>query len=375
MQSETQISEDEIPVLPDDLIPDDVRDGADQKPVISLKKIIWPVLLGLSVLTVIGIVTFDAEVYRSMWNSMNPMIMGGALVCVVVRILFGGKRLSFVSHDRLSFRGGVRGQLAWDFAANITPSLVGGAPIAAYFIARSSESDSGAGRVRMGEVTAFMMFIMLLDQAWFALSVPVILVSALFMDVIPSSAGAAGSATAVVYFIGFMVWTGLFAYATLFRPSLLARLADRICRLPGLRRFREKVSREMDEYQERAAILRRQPLTFFARGLMLTGGTWLARYALVVFIVWSFVPSVDQLLLFIRSIAMTIGSLIMPTPGGAGGVEGLYVLFFESLMPDALLAPTLLIWRILGYYIFLAFGLYITTHHVRNRIGTRPSTQ
>jgi uncharacterized protein (TIRG00374 family) len=384
MQPESQLSEDEIPELPDSLIPDDIKEESGHKPVISLKKIVWPVLLGLSVLAVIGYVTFDADVYRSMWNSLNPLIMSGAVVCVIVRILFGGKRLSYVSHDRLSFKGGVRGQLAWDFAANITPSLVGGAPIAAYFIAQSSEatgttgstSQAGAAKskVRMGEVTAFMMFIMLLDQAWFALSVPVILISALFMEVIPASAGAAGSATAVVYFVGFMIWTGLFAYATLFRPHLLAALADRVCRLPGLRKFRQKVSHEMDEYQERAAILRRQPLSFFAKGLFLTGGTWVARYALVVFIVWSFVPDVDQLLLFIRSIAMTIGSLVMPTPGGAGGVEGLYVLFFSSLMPGALLAPTLLIWRILGYYIFLGFGLFITTHHVKKRMDRKNST-
>jgi len=397
MQSDVEISEDEIPELPESLIPDDVREGSAKKPVISLKKIIWPVLLGLSVLAFIGVKTFDVNVYRSMWNSLNPWILSGALVCVITRVLFGGKRLSYVSHNRLSFKGGIRGQLAWDFAANITPSLVGGAPIAAYFIAQSSEingdskagssgasvdanvsvgsgsgagarASSGSGKIRLGEVTAFMMFIMLLDQAWFALSVPVILVSALFMEVIPASAGAAGTITAVVYFIGFMIWTGLFAYATLFRPHLLAALADRVCRLPFLRKYREKVSHEMDEYQERATILRRQPLSFFAKGLLLTSGTWIARYALVVFIVWSFVPDVDQLLLFIRSIAMTIGSLVMPTPGGAGGVEGLYVLFFGSLMPGALLAPTLLIWRIMGYYIFLGFGLYITTSHVKKKM-------
>lgn len=341
------------------------------KPVISPAAIIWPVLLGLTVLSVIGYVTFDLSAYAMMWTLLNPWILSGAGACVLIRMVFGGMRLSFVSHNQLSFRGGIRGQLAWDFAANITPSLVGGAPIAAYYIAQNTTDESG-GRIRMGEVTAFMMFIMLLDQTWFALSVPPVLISALFLDVIPTEAGRAGTLTAVVYFVGFMGWTGLFAYATLFRPQLLAALADRICRIPFLRKFRDRVHHEMQEYQQRAGILRKQPLSFFAKGLALTAVTWTARYALVVFIVWSFVPDVDQLLLFLRSVAMTIGSLIMPTPGGAGGVEGLYVLFFGSLMPGAFLAPTLLIWRTLGFYIFLGFGIFITTHHVNSRLRKRP---
>jgi len=345
-------------------------DETAKKPIISTATIIWPVLLGLVVLSIIAFVTFDEAAYAQMWQSLNPWIMSGAGFCVLLRILVGGKRLSYVSHDQLSFKGGIRGQLAWDFAANITPSLVGGAPIAAYYIAQSTADESGK-RIRMGEVTAFMMFIMLLDQTWFALSVPLILVSAVFMEVIPSSAGTAGSLTAVIYFLGFMGWTGIFAYATLFRPHLLAGITDQICRLPFLRKYRERVKHEMNEYQQRAGILRQQPLKFFARGLALTAGTWIARYALVVFIVWSFVPDVNQLLLFLRSIAMTIGSLVMPTPGGAGGIEALYVLFFGSMMPDAFLAPTLLIWRILGYYIFLGFGVFITTHHVKTKLRNR----
>lgn len=341
-----------------------------KKPVISTRTIVWPVLLGLIVVSIIAFVTFDKTAYALMWQTLNPWILSGAGFCVLLRILIGGKRLSYVSHHQLSYKGGIRGQLAWDFAANITPSLVGGAPIAAYYIAQST-SDKSGGSIRMGEVTAFMMFIMLLDQTWFALTVPLILVSALFMEVIPQSAGTAGSFTAVIYLIGFMGWTGIFAYATLFRPHLLAGLADQICRLPFLNKYRERVQTEMEEYQERAGVLRQQPLSFFARGLALTAGTWMARYALVVFIVWSFVPDVDQLLLLMRSVAMTIGSLVMPTPGGAGGVEGLYVLFFGSLMPGAFLAPTLLIWRILGFYIFLGFGIFITTHHVKNKLRKR----
>jgi len=352
------------------IVEDDVSDAparVAQEPSISFRSILWPIILGLGVLSVIGYFTFEPRAFEQMMESLNPWIMSAALGSVGLRILMGGWRLSFVSHGKLSFRGGIKGQLAWDFASNITPSLVGGAPIAAYYIARSTNEKSDSP-VRMGEVTAFMMFIMLLDQSWFALSVPVILVTATFMDVIPSSAGSVGMITAVVYFIMFMGWTGLFAYGTLFRPHLLGRVVDTVCRLPFLRHFRERVQSEMGEYASRAGHIRSQPISFFVRGLLLTGATWMARYILVVFIVWSIFPDVDQLLLFLRSMAMTVGSLVMPTPGGAGGVEGLYVLFFKSMMPTAFLAPTLFAWRLLGYYIFLAFGVLLSTRHVQRSI-------
>lgn len=342
--------------------------GSELKaPSISIATVIWPIVLGLGAVSIIGFATFEPDMFSRMARTLNPWIMLGALAMVGSRILMGGLRLSHVSHNRLPLWGGIKGQLAWDFASNITPSLLGGAPIAAYYIVKQSSGREQQG-VRIGEVTAFMMFILLLDQTWFTLSVPILLVAAMFMEVIPSSAGAVGSYVALLYFVLFMVWTVLFAYATLFRPELLGRVVDRICRIRFLRKYRERASHEMEDYSERANALRSQPLSFFVRGLLLTGLTWISRYFLVVFIVWSVFPSVDQLLLFMRSIAMTISALIIPTPGGAGGIEALYALYFSSLMPSAFLAPTLIVWRILGYYIFLGIGVFMSTHQIHKSI-------
>ena len=48
---------------------------------------------------------------------------------------------------------------------------------------------------------------------------------------------------------------------------------------------------------------------------------------------------------------------------GSGGIEGMYALFFtEPLIPKGFLAPTLLVWRFMAYYLTIAVGLVITTH-------------
>jgi hypothetical protein len=326
---------------------------------ISLGRMLWPLGLSLLVLGAIGYFTFEPEPFRRMVNKLNGWLLAAAVGTVVLRVLFGGWRLHHVSHGKLGATGGIRGQLAWDFFSNVTPSTIGGGPIAAAYLARDRN-------IPFGTATALILFSMLLDQFWFALSIPCILVAGFYFEVIPASLGATGAWTFTLYFLGLMGWVVIFSYATLFRPELLEKLADRLFRLGFLRRFHERVQREMRQLRHRARILRSQSVGFYVKGFALTFATWLNRYVLVVFIIWSVYPDVDKVVTFLRSIALTLGSLILPTPGGSGGLEGLYALFMgPPLMPEALVAPTLLTWRVLGYYIFIALGAFLSTRDIR----------
>ncbi len=327
-------------------------------PPLSFKRILWPLLLSLVVLVVIGIYTFEPAEFRQIVDGLHPWWMTAALATVVARVYVGGWRLDFVSRGRLGRAGGIRGQLAWDFFSNVTPSAIGGAPFAAVYVARDKQID-------VGESTACMLFCMLLDQLWFALTIPIILAASVYVDVIPASLGGVGVAGFVIYFVGLLAWVVFFGYATMFRPDYLQRIASWILRFRWLRRFRSRVEREMRQLRHRAKILRSQPIEFYVKGFLLTIGTGLSRYLLLLFVVWSFLDDFDQLLLVLRTAAMTLGSLVLPTPGGAGGIEGLYALFIGPLIPAATLAPTLLVWRFLGYYLFVGLGIFLSTHHMQ----------
>ena len=344
--------------------------GQAPPPVLPLRRIFWPLLLSISVLLVIAYFTFDPEEFRQLelMRRLNPWLAAAALGTLVLRVFFGGWRLSYVSDGRLDLMAGIRGQLAWDFFSNVTPSAVGGGPVAAFYVAR----DRG---IPFGEATAFMLFSVLLDQFWFVLTVPLMLISAFYLDLFPGSIGLAGALTMIGYFIGMMTWSAFFAYAMLFRPVLLEQGADRLFRLRWLRRFHARVMGEMGQLRHRAEALSRQPPRFFVNGFLLTMGGWISRYLLVVLIVWSVYPQLDVILFFMRSVAMMLGSLILPTPGGAGGLEGFYVLFLgPPLMPQTLVAPTLLTWRILGYYLFVALGLALPLYQARKALRQRRAT-
>ncbi|MFK7847848.1 MAG: lysylphosphatidylglycerol synthase transmembrane domain-containing protein [Rhodothermales bacterium] len=319
---------------------------------VTFKNIVWPLLLSLVVLLLIGYFTFDAETFRRTLSSLNEWYIVAAVGTIFLRVIFGAWRFSYISRGQLGFIKGLRGQLAWDFFSNVTPAALGGGPFAALYVAKDS-------KMQVGETTALVLFTILLDQFWSALMIPFILVSALYIAVIPPEIGSFGTLAVIGYFIAMLSWVGVFGYATLFKPELIERLSDRVFSISFLKRFRSRVAKEMNKMSECARMLRAQPPSFFTNAFLLTAATWIPRYLLPVFIVLSVFEGLDSFLFFLRGITMTVSSFIVPTPGGAGGIEGLYVIFLGPMMPTALVAPTLFMWRFFGYYIFVALGAFL----------------
>ena len=319
---------------------------------ISAKNVLWPLMLSLVVLVVIGYFTFETDDFTSSIDRINPWYVFAAVFTLFLRVGFGAWRFSFISRGQLGFWQGFRGQLSWDFFSNVTPAALGGGPFAAIYVARDAH-------IPVGESTALVLFTILLDQLWSVLMVPIILIMTLYLPVIPEGVGTVGTVAILGYFAAMLCWVSLLGYATLFRPDLLERISDRVFRIKFLRRFRKRVAHEMQQLSASARILRSQPPAFFGKAFLLSAGTWLPRYLLPVFLVLSVLPFLDAALLFLRSITMMVCSFVVPTPGGAGGIEGLYALFLGPMMPKSFVAPTLFMWRFFGYYIFVALGGFL----------------
>lgn len=334
-----------------------------ERPSVRVRNIVGPLLLSLLVLGVVGYFTFDFGTFRQALQRLDPWWLVAAAATVVVRVGFGAWRLDYFARGRLGRRASVRGQVAWDFFAYVTPSTVGGGPFASVFIAR----DRG---LPLGEATSVILFAMLVDQVSLALTIPVLVASAAYVDVFPAALGTVGAWSLGLFFLGYMAWVLVFAYGTLLRPEVLTWLVGGLLRIRWLRRFKRRALRVLSDLQSRSAVLRTQPLRFYLKGFGLTLVPWISRYLLAVFVIWSLYSGADGLLVFLRSAALNLGTLALPTPGGAGGAEGLYVLFFgPDVLPSALLAPTLLVWRLLSYYIFLVAGVFVTARYLQRRSG------
>jgi len=115
---------------------------------VSLWKIGGSLALSLAVLFGIGYFTFDADAFWKMMREMRLWPFAAALLMTASRVFFGGWRLQFISRGRLNLMEGMRGQLAWDFFSNVTPSAIGGGPVATLYVAKDRGIQVGQLRTR-----------------------------------------------------------------------------------------------------------------------------------------------------------------------------------------------------------------------------------
>ena len=330
------------------------------------RDLLLPVALSLGALGVILWATYEPGAFGAVRDTFSPLVFLGAVGALGVQIVAGGMRLRHVSGGAFSRVGGLRAQLTWDFMSAVTPSAMGGAPFAAFFISREN-------RTPYGEVTAIMLFTMLMDQVWFAVLIVVLYLSAIWVPVFPTGLGAAGIGTVAIYLGGMLVYIGFFAYATLFRPDLIERLANGVVRLKWLRRFGPTVRRESRRLRQQAQTLRGKPAAFYVKGAAYTALYWAGRYGVVFLVALSFWREFRHVLFVLRTAGMWLAGLAMPTPGGSGGIEALYVFYLAPLLPPGYGGAALLTWRALAYYFVLVLGFFVAGGAVRSLLaGERP---
>ena len=66
---------------------------------------------------------------------------------------------------------------------------------------------------------------------------------------------------------------------------------------------------------------------------------------------------------------MNLAFLVVPTPGGSGGVEGLFGLFQGPLISrEGFIGLAVFLWRIISYYISIGLGIMATTWYVNQKV-------
>ena len=133
-----------------------------------------------------------------------------------------------------------------------------------------------------------------------------------------------------------------------------------VFKLPFLNRWEERISLEAENLESYAHQLRKKPFSFLLKAFTCSTFSWICRIALPTIVILSLLP-VPEILSAFRSLAMNLTFLIVPTPGGSGGVEGLFVLFQAPLISrESFIGLALFLWRIISYYITIGIGMAAT---------------
>lgn len=317
--------------------------------------------LGLSVGTMAFLIywTYTPGVLEHLKMKRLP----GLIIAVVVsfmRIGFSAAKIRYLSEKALGWMASFRVMLSWDFTSSITPSVVGGAPMGTYAMTKEGFS--------LGQSSAIILYSLFLDQLWFALAVPILLVSGIFYEVVPDNTGFVGHASMILLYIGLLSYAGLMAYGILRNPHAIKKVVNVVFKLPFLRRWKDDVKDETENLVEYAHELRKKPNTFLLKAFFLSTMSWLCRIALPTIVVLSLLPA-NEILSVLRSLAMNLAFLIMPTPGGSGGVEGLFAIFQGPLMDrKAFIGLAVFAWRVISYYISIGLGIIATTWYINQSV-------
>lgn len=283
---------------------------------------------------------------------LKPKRLPGLFIAVAVsllRVFVAAARMRFLSDKQIGWMASTRLVLSWDFASAVTPSTIGGAPAATYALTREG--------ITLGKSAIIILYGVLLDQMWYAIAVPVLLIAGVYIAVVPPEVGLIGQATMILIYLGLIVYGVLLAYGLLVNPSAIKSIVRTVFKLPLLRKFRAKAYAEAEHLEEYSNQLNGRPYGFLLKAFFLTVLTWLCRIALPVIVILSLLPA-NELLLVLRSLSMHLAFLVVPTPGGSGGVEGLFYLFMEPLIErDGFIGLAVFLWRMISYYISIGLGI------------------
>lgn len=330
----------------------------------TLWKAILPAAIGMAVVAWLFVDDFNIEAWRRLHFDLRTMAaIAMALVFVVGRDFGLTWRFRAITDGSLSWRRALRVDLMCAFTSAITPSAVGGSALAVFYLNREG--------ISVGRATTLTLTTLLLDELFFVVFCPVLLL------ILPMSELFGSSDIALlrsVEWIFWIVYAGIVAYtAILFtgiiaRPQWLEKAVVKLFSLRFLRRWQPGASRMMGNMRETSVWVRGQSRRWWMQVFGATTLSWFSRYFVVNALFWGFVPAASGLLVFGRQFVVWVVLMVSPTPGGSGVSEWLFTNYYGDLIGDLTAALVIaMIWRLLSYYIYLIAGVCLAPSYFKKK--------
>ena len=322
------------------------------------KRIIWPVILGLSVSVILIHNSFNEDSFSFIefsWQTTFYILV--AFSMMAVRDLAYMYRLIVLSDYELTWKQAFNVIMLWEFSSAISPSVVGGTGPAIFFLYKEG--------VSAGKSTAVVLTAILLDEIFFLLSVPLIYII-YGNNIFPPESVKIDEILFAFYggYIAIFVYTLFLVYALFINPFLFKSFVSWVFLFPVLIRWRTRARKSANQLIRTSTTIKSKPASYWIKSFIATIFAWAARYWVVNFMLMAFFYErfnlYEHFLLFGRQLSMWIILLISPTPGGSGIAEYIFSDFLgDFIANDAWSAPLALFWRLISYYPYLIIGVII----------------
>ena len=213
---------------------------------ISPYKIIYPIIIGLAVVSYMLYKEFDPKAFDMItftWNTVFWLFV--AVLCMAIRDFGYVIRIKILSGGKLNWIQSIRIIFLWEFTSAVTPSAIGGTSLAILFVHKEG--------IGVGKSSAMVMATSFLDELYFIIMFPLIL---LFVNhqalwEMPDTTKAVADGLILVAIIGYCVklaYLLVLSYGLFKNPRGLKWLIMKLFRWRILRKWRHDANRYYPEF-------------------------------------------------------------------------------------------------------------------------------
>lgn len=344
-------------------------------------RILIPILIGLAVVGWFIVKEIDTDVLKTLnfnWRSVFWLIIAWGFM--IGRDLGYIIRIRILSEKDLTWRQAFRVIMLWEFTSAITPSTVGGTAVAVVFIHKEG--------ISVGRSTSIVLATSFLDELYFVIMFPVILLivggDILFTTSAQGTGGALLNNLLIVAIVGYSIilaWVLLVGYGLFVDPIKIKKTIVYFFKLPLLRRWKDSAVKAGDDIVESSLELKRQPFVFWLKAFTATFLSWTSRYWVVNAILVAFFVIDEHFLIFARQLVTWIMMIISPTPGGSGFAEIILGQYISDTIPGSpeyaksIALAIAILWRVFSYYPYLIVGASIVPGWIQRNFAKPASAK
>lgn len=328
----------------------------------SVWKVLLPVVIGVGVIALM--IWHDAKsenidavlgsIRFTPW-SIFCIVLG--VICMALRDVGLTWRFRALTNRELSWKSAWTVDMMCEFTNCVTPSAVGGSSLGPVFL--NSEG------VEFGKATTLMLTTLFLDELFFVLACPVV-VLLVPGDFIFQASGDTFSHgiefTFWLVYAAITAWTFLLFMGIIWKPKWIQRVLNRIASWKWLSKWSESIKGLGANMIATSEELQTKPFSFWLEVFCGTAIAWTARFFVVNALFLGFVPASDpyQLTILARQFVLWVVLMVSPSPGGSGLSEWLFSNYYGDIVGTAGMALILaVLWRLITYYLYLIIGCVI----------------
>ncbi len=342
-------------------------DNTQTKPIQTTIYILLSISIGLAVIGYLFRKEFDPRIFsEATFSAKTVACIFAAVLLMLGRDLGLIWRYRKISGNLLSWKQAIRVNILCEFTSAVTPSAVGGSSLIVIFLNKEG--------INAGSSTAMMFACLFLDELFFVISIPIILIGISIPELFGTTTVLSQGIMNLFFLVYTLItiWT-LVLYIGLFRkPEWIGRILTKLSTLKILKRWKRQISELGDNLVTSSHTIGKKPFRFWLSAFGATAFSWISRYLVVNALLLAFSPVIGkQLLAFARQFILWIVMIVSPTPGGSGFSEYMFREYYADFFPMAgMVLVTAFVWRLITYYLYLTIGICVIPGWIKKNKAT-----